>query len=160
REFFLEQIREHKLKPANGNPALKERLLSVWDTTFKLLRQTSTPKEAMDLAILACGEWLEKNQADTVALSILGFKQEDVGNRQAVIDFLRQHMTVYLTRDHYHILHYRPDSVFAKLEVPALAIFGEKDQQATVAKNYDETLSLRNIYGISLETVIVPEMNH
>lgn len=160
KELMLEQVRERKLSRANDNPALQDKLLSVWDTTLTLLGKTPSPKEAMDRAILAFGEWLEKNQADTVALSILEIKQKDVGNQQAIIDFLRQHMTVYLARDQYHILHYRPDSVFAKLDSPVLTIFGEKDQQVAVVKNYDKALSLPNAYGISMETVVIPQMNH
>lgn len=160
KDYFLEQVRERWLRLASDNLEIQEKLLSVWDTTLTLLRTTPSPKDAMDRAILVFGGWLEKNRTDTTALSILGFKQKDVGNQQAIIDFLRRHMTVYLSPDHYHILHYQPDSVFAKLEVPALAIFGEKDQQVAAAKNYDTALSLPNTYGISMETVVIPQMNH
>lgn len=53
-----------------------------------------------------------------------------------------------------------PISVFEKLEVPVLAIFGEKDTQVLAQPNSSKADSLASVSDLYLQTVVVPEANH
>lgn len=53
-----------------------------------------------------------------------------------------------------------PITVFEKIQVPVLAVFGEKDTQVLPKENSDKADSLASVSDLYLQTVIIPEANH
>lgn len=53
-----------------------------------------------------------------------------------------------------------PDSLVSKLDIPQLAIFGEKDKQVIADLNFDKSLEIQSESNVQLQSIIIPEANH
>jgi len=58
------------------------------------------------------------------------------------------------------LIEIEPDSLVSKLDVPQLAIFGEKDQQVVADLNFDKSLQIQSESDIQLQSIIIPDANH
>lgn len=58
------------------------------------------------------------------------------------------------------LINIEPFDVVKELEVPILAIFGEKDMQVYPDGNLEEVIKLRNEPGVRLDYSVIPEANH
>jgi uncharacterized protein len=57
-------------------------------------------------------------------------------------------------------IEFEPDQAIASLELPMLALFGEKDVQVLAAPNRERAEELRTRDGLNLQIVTIPEANH
>lgn len=58
------------------------------------------------------------------------------------------------------LIEFQPDEMLMELNVPILALFGEKDMQVFPDSNIREVINLRNQYDNEVEYRVIPDANH
>jgi len=111
-------------------------------------------------------EWdeIEKDLSERLRLQIeqLPEKQrEALGNMDSFINSqIRRQLASAKSQWFKSLIEIEPDSIISKLNVPQLAIFGEKDKQVVANLNFDKSLQIQSETDIQLQAIIIPEANH
>jgi pimeloyl-ACP methyl ester carboxylesterase len=88
-------------------------------------------------------------------------QREALGNMDSFIESqVRRQLASAKSRWFKSLIEIEPDSLVTKLEIPQLAIFGEKDKQVVADLNFDRSLQIQSESDIQLQSVIIPGANH
>lgn len=109
-------------------------------------------------------EEIENNLASRLRLQIekLPEKQrEALGNMESFIQSqVRRQLATAKSRWFKSLVEIEPDSMVTKLDVPQLAIFGERDKQVIADLNFDKSLEIQSESDVQLQSIIIPGANH
>jgi len=150
-EIINQQIRV--LSAANNIPeGVIEQNLEFQKQIYEVVRENSGWNE------------IENNLADRLRLQIeqLPEKQrEALGNMESFIQSqVGRQLASAKSRWFKSLIEIEPDTLISKLDIPQLAIFGEKDKQVVADLNFDKSLEIQSESDVQLQSVIIPEANH
>lgn len=150
-EIINQQIRA--LSEANGvSDSVIEQNLLFQQRIYEVVRE--------DLG----WEEIESDLSERLQLQIeqLPEKQrEALGNMDSFIESqVQRQLASAKSRWFKSLIEIQPDSVVSKLDLPQLAIFGEKDKQVIADLNFDKSLKIQSESDIQLQSVIIPDANH
>ena len=117
-------------------------------------------------AVRSNGDWseIEKDLADRLYSQINELpedKREALGDMNSFIESqINRQLAGAKTEWFKSFIEFDPAETVSKLEVPMLAIFGEKDSQVIKSPNLQAAQNLIDESGISLSIVTIPEANH
>ena len=150
-EIINQQIRA--LSAANDIPErVIEQNLEFQKRIYQVVRDSSGWEE------------IENDLSERLRLQIeqLPKKQrEALGNMDSFIESqVQRQLASAKSRWFKSLIEIDPDSVVSKLDVPQLAIFGEKDKQVVADLNFDKSLQIQSESDIQLQSIIIPDANH
>lgn len=109
-------------------------------------------------------EDIENNLATRLRLQIdqLPEKQQQaLGNMDSFIQSqVQRQLSSAKSRWFKSLIEIDPDTVISTLNVPQLAIFGEKDKQVNADLNFDKSLEIQGKSDVQIQAIIVPGANH
>lgn len=109
-------------------------------------------------------EEIENNLAERLRFQIeqLPDKQrEALGNMDSFIQSqVRRQLASAKSRWFKSLVEMEPGSVVSELNIPQLAIFGEKDKQVVADLNFDKSLEIQSESDVMLQSIIIPDANH
>lgn len=88
-------------------------------------------------------------------------QREALGNMDSFVESqVRRQLASAKSQWFKSLIETEPDTVISKLDIPQLAIFGEKDKQVVADLNFDKSLQIQSESDIQLQSMIIPDANH
>lgn len=159
KEIALMQYRQGLLKQEKDSIAVNN-VLNFWNKTFDILNKKNSQNEVEASITKAFKEWLTQYQHSPKSLSLMGFDISNFNDELMIDEFLKKKIVPYLYPWTRYFLTWNPHQYLNKLDIPILALNGDKDENVDADINLARFKNLADEYSLKIDIVKQQNLNH